>query len=67
MNNIAALEILMDCGYVKAGMLVALAAGCSSLVNWGMLRGVGLGSGWEGDVGLVQGVEDWARGLVGVG
>ncbi|CAO2652873.1 Nn.00g022840.m01.CDS01 [Neocucurbitaria sp. VM-36] len=65
-NNIAALEILMDSGYIRAGMLVAVAAGCRSLVNWGMLRAAGLGSGWEGDVSLTQGLEDWARGLVGV-
>lgn len=47
-NNIAALEILMDCGYVRAGVLVGVGAGLRSLVAWGMVKGVGLGTGWEG-------------------
>ncbi|KAF1843433.1 Arv1-like protein [Cucurbitaria berberidis CBS 394.84] len=66
-NNVAALEILMDCGYIRAGMLVAIAAGCRSLVGWGVLRAAGLGSGWEGNSSLAQSIEDWAKGLVGVG
>ncbi|KAH8729028.1 ARV1-like protein [Phaeosphaeriaceae sp. PMI808] len=47
-NNMAALEILMDCGYGRAGVLVGVGAGVRSLVEWGMLWGVGLGTGWEG-------------------
>lgn len=47
-NNVAALEILMDCGYIRAGVLVGVGAAVRSVVAWGMLRGVGLGTGWEG-------------------
>jgi hypothetical protein len=47
-NNIAALEILMDCGYVRAGVLVSVGAGLRTLVGWGLLRMAGLGTGWEG-------------------
>lgn len=47
-NNIAALEILMDCGYVRAGILVAVGAGMRTLVMWTILRAAGLGTGWEG-------------------
>lgn len=53
MNNVAALEILMDCGYVRAGVLVGMGAGLRSLVANGVLRAVGLGTGWgDGTAGL---------------
>ncbi|KAF2201077.1 Arv1-like protein [Delitschia confertaspora ATCC 74209] len=47
-NNVAALEILMDCGYLRAGLLVAIGAGCRGLVAGGILRAVGLGTGGKG-------------------
>ncbi|EMD64756.1 hypothetical protein COCSADRAFT_36133 [Bipolaris sorokiniana ND90Pr] len=47
-NNIAALEILMDCGYFRAGILVGVGAGMRMLVGWSILRAAGLGTGWEG-------------------
>jgi hypothetical protein len=47
-NNVAALEILMDCGYVRAGVLVAVGAAVRSAVAWAMLWGAGLQTGWEG-------------------
>ncbi len=47
-NNVAALEILMDCGYLRASVLVCVGAGLRTLVIWGMLRAAGLGTGWEG-------------------
>lgn len=47
-NNIAALEILMDCGYIRAGILVGIGAGMRMLVIWTILRAAGLGTGWEG-------------------
>ncbi|KAF2271475.1 Arv1-like protein [Westerdykella ornata] len=47
-NNIAALEILMDCGYLRAAFLVAVGAGFRSLVALLMLKAAGLGTGWEG-------------------
>jgi len=59
-NNTAALEILMDCGYVRAGMLVAVGAGVSSAVGWGMVWGAGLGTGWEG-YDVVEEVWGWWR------
>ncbi|KAF2877653.1 Arv1-like family-domain-containing protein [Massariosphaeria phaeospora] len=54
-NNVAALEILMDCGYGRAGVLVAVGAGCRWVVEEAVLRGVGLGTGWEG-LGWVGGL-----------
>ncbi|KAF2125088.1 Arv1-like protein, partial [Dothidotthia symphoricarpi CBS 119687] len=41
-NNVAALEILMDCGYVRAGGLVAVGAGCRWVVGGAVLRAAGL-------------------------
>lgn len=47
-NNIAALEILMDCGYLRAAILVGVGAGMRTLVMWSILQMAGLGTGWEG-------------------
>lgn len=33
-NNVAALEILLDCGYVRAGVLAAVGAVCRAGVGW---------------------------------
>lgn len=66
-NNVAALEILMDCGYVRAGVLVAVGAGLRWVVAASVVREAGLGSGWEEDGGVVEGIERWVRGIVGVG
>lgn len=41
-NNIAALEILLDCGYVRAIFLVALGAAGRAVVGWSILSGIGL-------------------------
>ncbi|KAF1913126.1 Arv1-like family-domain-containing protein [Ampelomyces quisqualis] len=57
-NNVAALEILMDCGYVRAGVLVGVGAGVRSVVSWGMLRMGGLETGWEG-YSVMQEVGRW--------
>lgn len=62
-NNVAALEILMDCGYVRAGVMVGVGAAVRGVVSWGMLRAVGLGTGWEG-WNLRREVEGWVGGLV---
>lgn len=63
MNNVAALEILMDCGYLRAGVLVGIGAGLRSVVANFVLRGAGLGTGWgDGTAGLGD-----VDGLVGVG
>lgn len=48
-NNVAALEILIGCGYLRAGLLVAVGAACRAMVAWGVLGAVGLGErGWGG-------------------
>lgn len=43
MNNVAALEILMDCGYARATLLIAIGAACRALTSWGLLSAVGMG------------------------
>ncbi|QDS69255.1 hypothetical protein FKW77_002043 [Venturia effusa] len=42
LNNIAAIEILMDCGYLRAGLLVLIGAMCRAAVGWVVLSVVGL-------------------------
>ena len=37
----------MDCGYLRAGVLVGVGAGLRSLVAYSILRAAGLGTGWE--------------------
>jgi hypothetical protein len=58
-NNVAALEILMDCGYVRAGVLVGIGAGLRTVVAGSVIRSAGLGTGWDGDGGFIKGVERW--------
>lgn len=41
-NNIAATEILMDCGFLRAGLLVLIGAICRAFVGWAVLSVVGL-------------------------
>ncbi|KAF2805506.1 uncharacterized protein BDZ99DRAFT_450101 [Mytilinidion resinicola] len=61
-NNVAALEILMDCGYVRAAVLVGVGAGCRGLVAGGVLKAVGLGGwGWEGWEVVGEGWTGWLR------
>jgi hypothetical protein len=51
-NNVAALEILMDCGYGRALALVIIGAVARAAVGWCILSAVGLqGRNW-GDVGV---------------
>ena len=73
-NNVAALEILMDCGYVRAGVLVGVGAGIRWVVAGSVVREAGLGRGWEEEGGWFGGVggiggfmEGWTKGGVGVG
>lgn len=54
-NNIAALEILLECGYVRAAVVAAVGAACKSLVSGWLLDAGGLGEvvagqggGWWG-------------------
>lgn len=42
-NNIAALEILMDCGYIRAALLIAIGALCRAATSWALLSVVGMG------------------------
>lgn len=41
-NNVAAVEILMDCGLVRAAILVLIGALCRAAVGYGMLSLIGL-------------------------
>ena len=59
-NNIAALEILMDCGYLRAAFLVGVGAFCRSLVSRLVLGCVGLGG--EGDLEkILSAVKYWQK------
>ncbi|KAF1361189.1 ARV1-like protein [Lizonia empirigonia] len=66
-NNVAALEILMDCGYVRASVLVGVGAALRWVVADNVVRQAGLGSGWQDDEGLRTEVEGWLRSVVGIG
>ncbi|KAG9557229.1 ARV1-like protein, partial [Aureobasidium melanogenum] len=44
-NNVAALEILLECGVIRAAILAAVGAVCRAGVGWGILRAAGVGSG----------------------
>lgn len=52
-NNVAALEILLDCGYIEAGLLCAIGAVCRAGVGWGILRAVGIAGG-QAAAGVVE-------------
>ncbi|KAF2155007.1 hypothetical protein K461DRAFT_319487 [Myriangium duriaei CBS 260.36] len=68
-NNVAALEILLDCGFPTAIGLAAVGAVCRGIVGWGVLRAVGV----EGGVAAAGVVETgdlldlWRRVAAGVG
>lgn len=61
-NNIAAVEILMDCGYLRAAFLVIVGAVCRAIVGWSVLSVVGLQEkGWRLDgVGAFVESATWA-------
>ncbi|KAK5111646.1 hypothetical protein LTR62_004751 [Meristemomyces frigidus] len=62
-NNVAALEILLDCGYVKAALLCAVGAICRAGVGWAVLKAVGIGGGVAA-AGVVETgdlIEFWGR------
>jgi hypothetical protein len=63
-NNAAALEILMDCGYVRAGVLVGVGAAARWVVARSVVGEAGLGNGEEG---VLEGIEGWVRGIAGAG
>ncbi|KAK5145832.1 hypothetical protein LTR04_001207 [Oleoguttula sp. CCFEE 6159] len=44
-NNVAALEILLDCGYLRAFVLAGIGAICRAGVGWAILKAVGVGGG----------------------
>ncbi|KAK8159912.1 Arv1 protein [Phyllosticta citribraziliensis] len=54
-NNVAALEILMDCGYLRAALLVAVGAAVRALVGRVVLGSVGFGTGIFGGGWLYHG------------
>lgn len=68
-NNVAALEILLDCGYIKSALLCAVGAVCRAGVGWGILRAVGIGGGVAA-AGVVETgdlIEVWRQVMDGVG
>ncbi|KAK7539797.1 Arv1-like family-domain-containing protein [Phyllosticta citribraziliensis] len=69
-NNVAALEILMDCGYLRAALLVAVGAAVRALVGRVVLGSVGFGTGIFGvldALGVPGGVEGVGRAVGVVG
>lgn len=66
-NNIAALEILMDCGYIRASVLVAVGALARSAVVNAMLWAAGLGGlgfGEGGSWGFEEGLQSGIRAVL---
>ncbi|KAK8207525.1 Arv1-like family-domain-containing protein [Phyllosticta capitalensis] len=66
-NNIAALEILMDCGYLRAGLLVGVAAAVRAVVGSAVLgsvgfAGAGWGDGWGVGEVVAAGWKGWGGG-----
>ncbi|KAK4544017.1 hypothetical protein LTR36_004515 [Oleoguttula mirabilis] len=67
-NNVAALEILLRCGYVRAALLCGVGAVARAGVGWAILHAVGIGGG-AAAAGVVETgdlIEMWRR-LVGSG
>lgn len=61
MNNIAALEILLGCGYVRAAGLCGVGAVCRAGVSWAVLRAVGI-EGGSGISAVARGVVEMSTG-----
>lgn len=49
-NNVAALEILLDCGYARSAVLVGIGAMVRGVVGWWVLREAGIGGQGYGAV-----------------
>lgn len=65
-NNVEALNILLDCGYLKACLLTGVGAVVRLVTGWGILQAVGLGEvGRNGGIWL-EDVERWARTIAGL-
>lgn len=60
-NNIEAMRILLDVGYVKASLLAGVGAMVRSLVGGGFLWWTGVESGWE------EGIGGWITWLMSLG
>lgn len=52
-NNVAALEILIGCGYLRAAALVCVGTACRVVIGWVVLRAVGLSGVGLGVRGLM--------------
>jgi len=68
-NNIAALEILLDCGHIRATILCGVGAVFRAGVGWGILRAVGV-SGGVAAAGVVETgdlIEVWKKLTEGLG
>ena len=44
-NNVAALEILLDCGYLRSAVLVGIGAMVRGVVGWWVMKEAGIGGG----------------------
>ncbi|KAJ8604936.1 hypothetical protein MRB53_041612 [Persea americana] len=52
-NNVAALEILLDCGYIRAALLAGVGAVARAAVGWALLRSMGVEAG-SAALGVVE-------------
>lgn len=54
-NNVAGLEMLLDCGYLRATVLVGIGAACRWVVGFRILRLIGLAR----PIGAFDGIGQW--------
>ncbi|KAL5371601.1 hypothetical protein PMIN06_000768 [Paraphaeosphaeria minitans] len=63
-NNVAAVEILVGCGWLRAGLLVGIGSACREVVSRAVLGAVGLREG-DDALGGVGGVMSMGREVLG--
>jgi lipid intermediate transporter len=63
LNNVAALDILMDCGFARAAVLVTVGAAAREVVGRTALELVGL-DGWKSGIAEVMEVVEQVKAVV---
>ena len=65
-NNVEALNILLDCGYLKACLLTGTGAVVRLVTGWAILQAVGLGEVARNGGIWLEDVEYWVRTVAGL-